>query len=235
MAERRMFAKSIIDSDEFLDMPLSAQALYFQLGMRADDDGFVNNSKRIQKMLGASVEDIAILINKKFIINFDSGVIVIKHWKINNYIRNDRYKSTNYVEEKSKLKIKNNGAYTLGIPEDKNVVYQKDEIFSLFEQVLMPLSPNMYEKINRWIEEMSGEVVKCAVEITINNKKTFNYLEGIIRNWKAKGIKTLEDIQKEKKKTTKSEVPVPDWLGKDIPAEKVSEEELEELNRILEV
>ena len=124
MAERRMFAKTIIDSDAFLDMPLSSQALYFQLGMRADDDGFINNPKRIQRMIGASEDDLKLLIAKNFIIAFESGVIVVKHWKMNNYIRNDRYKETNYLEEKSKLQLKENGAYTLGIPNGNQAVYQ---------------------------------------------------------------------------------------------------------------
>ena len=90
MAERRMFAKTIIDSDAFLDMPLSAQALYFHLSMRADDDGFINNPKKIQRMVGASDDDCKLLLMKRFIIVFESGVVVIKHWRIHNYIRNDR-------------------------------------------------------------------------------------------------------------------------------------------------
>ena len=112
MAERRMFAKTIIDSDAFLDMPLSAQALYFHLSMRADDDGFINNPKKIQRMVGASDDDCKLLILKRFIITFESGVIVIKHWKIHNYIQKDRYKPTIYQEEKNLLTEKENKAYT---------------------------------------------------------------------------------------------------------------------------
>ena len=113
MAERRMFAKTIIDSDAFLDMPLSAQALYFHLSMRADDDGFINNPKKIQRMVGASDDDCKLLILKRFIITFESGVIVIKHWKIHNYIRNDRKKETNYTKEMALLTEKKNGSYSL--------------------------------------------------------------------------------------------------------------------------
>ena len=113
MAERRMFAKTIIDSDAFLDMPLSAQCLYFHLSMRADDDGFINNPKKIQRMIGGSDDDAKILIMKKFIIPFESGIVVIKHWKIHNYIQKDRYKETKYLEEKSQLGVKENNAYTL--------------------------------------------------------------------------------------------------------------------------
>ena len=108
-----MFAKTIIDSDAFLDMPLSSQALYFHLSMRADDDGFINNPKKIQRMVGSSEDDLKLLIAKRFIIAFESGVIVIKHWKIHNYIQKDRYKPTMYQDEKSMLIDKNNKSYTV--------------------------------------------------------------------------------------------------------------------------
>jgi hypothetical protein len=113
MAERRMFAKTIIDSDAFLDMPLSTQALYFHLSMRADDDGFINNAKKIQRMLGCNDDDLKILLSKNFIIPFETGVCVIKHWKIHNLIQKDRYKPTVYSEHKSKLSLKNNNVYTM--------------------------------------------------------------------------------------------------------------------------
>lgn len=113
MAERRMFAKTIIDSDAFLDMPLSTQSLYFHLSMRGDDDGFINNPKKIQRMIGASDDDLKLLIAKNFIIPFESGIVVIKHWKIHNYIRGDRKKETVYPDEMSLLETKGNGAYTL--------------------------------------------------------------------------------------------------------------------------
>ena len=112
MANRRMFSLDVIDSDAFLDMPNDAQNLYFHLAMRADDDGFVNSPKKIQKIIGASDDAAKILLAKKFIIVFDSGVIVIKHWRMHNYIQNDRYKETNYKEEKSTLVLDENKAYT---------------------------------------------------------------------------------------------------------------------------
>lgn len=134
MAERRMFAKTIIDSDAFLDMPLSSHALYFHLSMRADDDGFINNPKKIQRMIGASDDDLKLLIAKNFIIPSESGIVVIKHWRIHNYIRNDRYKSTVYEEERAMLDTKENNAYTLrptsgipsGIPDDNQSGYQME-------------------------------------------------------------------------------------------------------------
>ena len=112
MAERRMFAKTIIDSDAFLDMPASTQNLYFHLSMRADDDGFVNNPKKIQRMIGSGDDDTKLLLAKQFILGFESGIIVIKHWKMHNYIQKDRYKATVYEEEKSLLETKDNKAYT---------------------------------------------------------------------------------------------------------------------------
>lgn len=112
MAERRMFAKTIVLSDAFLDMPLSARCLYFTLGMLADDDGFVNNPKSIMRQAGASLDDMNILIGKRFILTFDSGIIVIKHWRIHNYIQKDRYKESKYIEEKATLMVDEKGAYT---------------------------------------------------------------------------------------------------------------------------
>jgi len=113
MADKRMFSKTIIDSDAFLDMPLSTQALYFHLSMRADDEGFINNPRKIQRMIGSNEDDLTLLTVKKFLITFESGVIVIKHWRIHNYIQNDRFKETVYLEEKSQLKVKENKSYTL--------------------------------------------------------------------------------------------------------------------------
>ena len=118
MAERRMFAKTIIDSDAFLDMPMSAQALYFHLAMRADDDGFVNNPKKVMRIVGASTDDAKILLTKRFLLEFDSGIIVIKHWWMHNYIQKDRYKPTVYQEERAQLNKKANGSYTFGEAEN---------------------------------------------------------------------------------------------------------------------
>ncbi len=112
MAERRMFAKSIVLSDAFLDMPLSARCLYFTLGMLADDDGFVGNPKGIMRQCGASQDDMSILLQKRYVLGFESGVIVIKHWRMNNYLQNDRHKPTTYLEELATLEIDKRGAYT---------------------------------------------------------------------------------------------------------------------------
>jgi len=112
MAERRMFAKSIVLSDAFLDMPLSSRCLYFTLGMLADDDGFVSSPKAIMRQCGATQDDLTLLLQKRYILGFASGVIVIKHWRMNNQLRSDRIHSTTYLEEKEQLMIDERGAYT---------------------------------------------------------------------------------------------------------------------------
>lgn len=112
MAERRMFAKKIVDSDAFLDMPLSAQCLYFHLNMQADDDGFLNNPRKIQRMIGASDDDLRLLVTKRFLLAFENGVVVIKHWRMNNLLRKDRYTATHYQDEMSTLLLKEDGSYT---------------------------------------------------------------------------------------------------------------------------
>ena len=121
MSEKRMFSKSITESDMFLDLPPSAQALYFHLSMNADDEGFVNNSKRIRKVCGANEDDLQHLIRNGFLIRFDSGICVITHWKINNTLRKDRFTATNYLEEKSMLVENTVGVYSLKKEVEKPV------------------------------------------------------------------------------------------------------------------
>ena len=108
MANRRMFSLDVVDTDNFLDMPLSAQGLYFHLGMRADDDGFISSPKKIIKLVNASEDDLKLLIIKGYLIPFESGVIVIKHWRQNNYVKGDRYKPTIYQNERKQLYAENN-------------------------------------------------------------------------------------------------------------------------------
>lgn len=127
MAERRMFSKKVIDTDWFMDMPPSTQNLYFHLSMRADDDGFVSSPKRIVKIINATEDDYKLLIAKKFIIPFESGVCVITDWRINNYLRSDRYTGTIYQDEKKELSLDKQGKYNLGIPNG----YQRDTQYSI--------------------------------------------------------------------------------------------------------
>lgn len=201
MAERRMFAKTIIDSDAFLDMPLSAQALYFHLGMRADDDGFVNSPKRIMRLVSCSEDDMKLLITKKFIIPFDSGIVVIKHWKIHNYIPKDRYHETKYLEEKSQLRLKENGSYTtldtpciqdvyemdtetrLGKDSlDKSCSYKAGKDFIDFLEILsceeIETLKRLYADAYELIDEATNDAVKKGKIITT----PFAYIVGYATN-----------------------------------------------------
>ena len=172
-----MFAKTIIDSDSFLDMPLSTQALYFHLSMRADDDGFLNNSKKIQRMVGCSDDDLKLLIAKRFLIPFESGVVVIKHWRIHNYIQSDRYKATVYQEEKAMLQIKENKAYTLmdtecihdGYSLETQVRLGKDSI-DKDNNIIMSDKPTKTEKPYQIIIDYLNEQV--GSKYRANNKST---------------------------------------------------------------
>lgn len=114
MAQKRMFSLSVIDTDRFLDMSASAQALYFHLGMHGDDDGFVSAPRKIARAAGCNDDDLRLLIAKDFVIPFESGVVVITDWNINNTLKNDRYRETVYLQEKSKLRLDGNGKYSLG-------------------------------------------------------------------------------------------------------------------------
>ena len=124
-----MFAKSIVLSDAFLDMPLSARCLYFTLGMLADDDGFIGSPKSVMRQCGASQDDMAILLQKRYVLAFESVIIVIKHWRMNNYLQNDRHKNTTYLEELGTLVVDERGAYTeADKPCIQNVYTGKDSI-----------------------------------------------------------------------------------------------------------
>ena len=205
MAERRMFAKTIVLSDAFLDMPLSARCLYFTLGMLADDDGFVNSPKSIMRQAGASTDDLNLLMAKRFILAFDSGVIVIKHWRIHNYIQKDRYKESKYMEEKATLKIDQNGAYTECIQDvstlDTQVRLGKDRArielgevieeaappkptrhkYGLYENVL--LTDEDYEKLKaEFPHNYTERIERLSEYIASTGKKYKNHL-ATIRNW----------------------------------------------------
>lgn len=201
MAERRMFAKTIIDSDAFLDMPLSTQSLYFHLSMRADDDGFINNPKKIQRMVGCGDDDLKLLMAKRFILVFDSGVIVIKHWKIHNYIRNDRYKPTLYQEEKAELAEKNSKAYTfkteviesenhLGIPDDNRMGHQMDTQVRLGKDRLVKDKKKNSVEPSSTMSELFEKVWKTYPKKTNKKKAREQFL---------KKFKTEEDLESFKK------------------------------------
>lgn len=113
MAERRMFAKTVIDSDLFLEMPITSQLLYFHLSMRAYDDGFINKPKSIMRLIGCKEDDMKVLISNQFVVPFDTGVVVIRHWRVHNYIQSDRYKPTQYQAEKAKITLDESNVYIM--------------------------------------------------------------------------------------------------------------------------
>lgn len=154
-----MFSMEIVDSDAFLDLPLSAQALYFHLGMRADDDGAIANAKRVYSSIGASEKDLQLLLEKRFLLRVDR-IIFIKHWKINNYIPKDRYSPTTYQDEYSKLRIKDNNSYTECI---QNRIH--DDIQESIHECIQDVSSDVYADKIREDKNREEENPSCAAEL----------------------------------------------------------------------
>ena len=226
MAERRMFTGKITESDAFLDMPLTSQCLYFHLCMYADDEGFVKNPKRIQRMIGATDDDYKLLIAKSFVLIFESGVIVIKHWKMHNAIRKDRMHETEYVDEKSMLFIKDNGAYTFdplkGAPLVTTKCQPNDNQMSTKCQAEVRLGKDsidkdIKEKINKKEKSFKKPTVDEVAEYCrernngINPHNFIDYYEAKgwmigknkMKDWKA-AVRTWENRRKEENKDDRS-------------------------------
>jgi len=213
MANRRMFAKTIIDSDAFIDMPPSTQALYFHLAMRADDDGFINNPKSIMRIVGAKDDDIKLLIAKKFIIPFESGVVVIKHWRIHNYIQNDRYTETKYLDEKNQLIINEKNGYSLkqiGLLDDENDnVYIMDTQVRLGKDRLGKDSIELErDKATRFIKPTLDEI-KIFLKEQEYDTDIDGYANRFYNFYESKGWK----VGKEKMKDWKAAIR--GWLSRD--------------------
>jgi hypothetical protein len=220
MANRRMFAKTIIDSDAFLDMPPSTQVLYFHLAMRADDDGFINNPKTIMRIVGAKDDDIKLLVAKRFIIPFDSGVVVIKHWRIHNYIQKDRYTETKYIEEKNQLIINKKNGYSLkqiGLLDDEN-----DNVYILDTQDRLGKDRLGKDRLGKDRLELERDKNKATrfIKPTIDEIKTFlndqeyetdidRYADRFYNFYESKGWK----VGKEKMKDWKAAIR--GWLSRD--------------------
>ena len=215
MAQRRMFNKTITNNDKFLEMPDSSQNLYFHLSMNADDDGFVDNWKAIMRMTGHKEDDLKVLIAKQFVIPFETGVIVIRHWRLNNYLQKDRITPTNYQKEKALLTLDSNNVYNLytqySIDKnsiDKNSIEYVRHKFGTYGRV--HLTEKQYNKL---IEDFSKEVVDKKIEqldeyVEMNNNKNkyknFNLVlrKAIRENWfennTSKQQKTNREIREEK-------------------------------------
>ena len=215
-----MFTKKITESDAFLDMPSSTQMLYFHFSMNADDDGFVNNPKKIQKMCGASDDDFKLLIVKSFIILFDSGIIVIKHWKMHNYIQADRYRPTDYVEEKSMLGIKSNKAYTLDVSKmdteciqngyigkdsigkvsiDKDSIDKDSKGESVRGEKAKRFYPPTLDEVKQYCEERKNNIDPMAF-IDFYSSKGWMIGKNRMKDWKA-AVRTWERKRKEQSQT----------------------------------
>ena len=209
MAQKRMFDKTITNGDDFLDMPDSSQNLYFHLSMNADDDGFINNWKSIMRMTGHKEDDLKVLIAKQFIIPFDSGVIVIRHWRINNYLRNDRYVETKFKDEKNKLTLDDNLVYQLdtnGIHSidknridknsiEKKYIKEKKETYGTYKRV--KLTEDEYKRL---VEDYGEETITKQIDLldeyieSNNNKNKYTNFNLVLR-------KSIRDKWFEKKET----------------------------------
>ena len=185
MAQRRMFSKKITETDRFLEMPLSSQALYFHLNMGADDEGFIDKAKTIQRTIGASDDDMKLLIAKGFLLPFDSGVVVIRHWRIHNYIRSDRFQSTIHQDEKKQIDF--DATKTANIKPISNVIpngYQMDTQVRLVEGSLDKVSLDYLSPVPNDLED------------DIPYKEIISHLnEKANRNYKANGSKTRTNIK----------------------------------------
>ena len=219
MAQKRMFDKTITNADNFLEMPDSSQNLYFHLSMNADDDGFVNNWKSIMRMTGHKEDDLKVLIAKSFIIPFDTGVVVIKHWRINNYLRSDRYIETKFKQEKSLLKLDNNLVYQMdtngvhSIEEnsiDKNRIEKNIEKkkFGEFQNVL--LTDEEYHKLEK--SNLLPYIEKLSSYIASKGKKYKSHYATIL-TW-SRGEKKQE---------------LPTWFDKENELEDVNSSEMEDI------
>ena len=194
MAERRMFTKKITDADEFVALPSSAQALYLHLNMAADDDGFNNQIQIAMYKAHASVDDIKVLLAKRFIIQFDNGVIVIKHWRMANALRKDRYNPTNYQEELKLLKIKDNGAYTFS--DDGRLPDGCQMVAKCLPQDR--LGKDSIDEVSLGKDRLGEDIVESKDSMSSDNdyekiKRMWNALDGL---GDIKGIKALTDKRK---------------------------------------
>lgn len=194
MANRRMFSLDVVDTDIFLDLPISSQALYFHLGMRADDDGFISSPKRITSMIGANQDDLKLLIAKGFVIAFQNGIVVIRHWRQNNYVRCDRYTKTIHAEEMSALSLEN-GIYIIGmasgIPNDiPTVATDKNRIDK--NRLEQNRVSNICSESDKSAPNLSG------ILIQLNDKNFYNVPLDKIALWKE--TYPAVDIEQELKK-----------------------------------
>ena len=181
MANRRMFSLDVIDTDKFMDMPLSAQALYFHLGLRADDDGFVASPKKIMKIVDCKQDDMKVLIAKGYVIPFESGLIVIRHWKMHNYIQTDRYRKTKHVVERERLELVNN-VYKLDTESVQDVLGTEAQ-YSLAKDIIRDRA---HIELNNTIssEPEAAPSPQSGICIPLNDKSVYDVPLDKIDIWK---------------------------------------------------
>ena len=246
MAQKRMFSKDVISNDNFLEMPDSSQNLYFHLSMVADDDGFISNYKSIMRMLGKKEDDLKVLLAKQFIIMFENGVLVIRHWRLNNYIQKDRYKETIYKEQKAQLRVDDSNVYNLDtecihsidksrldksrleekrIEEKSRAHSNKKErlCFGVWKRVKLTL-----DEYKRLKEEFGAEFIDKKIKQldeyveSNNNKNRYTNFNLVLR--KAIKQKWFEDNTKEAE---------PSWLNNNIESQEMTEDEQKETKELL--
>lgn len=257
MAQKRMFNNSVVGSDEFLEMPDSSQNLYFHLSMQADDDGFVDKWKSIMRMTGKKEDDLKILIAKSFVIPFDTGVLVIRHWRLNNYLQKDRYKETIYKDEKARLTIDKSNVYNLDtecihsidknrldkISIDKNSKEKEQEesescgdgfqkVSKFYEENINLLTPYTSKVLEDFTDELGEDLVIYAMQISIeNNKRTISYIKVILNNWSRANIKTLAEAKNENQNKNEKKDNIKTEDVEVIDTSKLSEDEYLKLLR----
>lgn len=225
MAQRRMFSRKITETDHFLEMPLSSQALYFHLNMGADDEGFIDKAKTIQRTIGASDDDMKLLIAKGFLIPFESGVVVIRHWRIHNYIQADRFQATIYQGEKEQLDFDKSKIASIKpldqciqnvskmdtqvrLGEDRldkvNNLYsgedEKKSLSQIIKSTSVKINDRQIQQIQEYIglDNMTVDMIDYAIQLTEDaGAESFNYLNKILSSWKDKKLITLDEVKKE--------------------------------------
>lgn len=232
MANKRMFSIDVTETDTFLEMPLTAQALYFHLAMRGDDDGFVSNPRSIMRVTGCSENDLKTLAESGYIITFRSGVIVISDWKVNNYLRGDRYKPTTFQNELSMLTETANKRYVLESGDQVTTQYRIEEnravvdrvataaaesradsdlaeIVQHFERVIGIFPRSALDKLQRYRDSIPSEVICEAFdEAAESGHRSWKYANGILKSWQADGVRTLGDVEARREARKKPEQPL---------------------------
>lgn len=265
MAQKRMFDKNVVSSDKFLDLPNSSKALYFMAGMDADDRGFFQ-PRKLQRLCGFSDDDFKILIAKGFFITFESGVMVVTDWNKNNWLDSRRVTETEYIDELNLLKLINQ-KYELNACNDfakqplsqnsieenrivensivQNNIEEVPAIYDIIEKNFnRTLAPMEISKIGEWLSFYSEEIINYAVEkAVLYNKKTFNYVNAILNNWKSSGYKTLKDIKQNEEINQTSNninlnkqrkaISTPNWLEEEVEQNIATPEEIAEFEKLL--